>query len=79
MRPQRQRSPPSYRHAPGRTPQTCPVEDGAHPMHHHRDIGLNPLRAAMVTDPADDPCSSHRQESPLWPPVVLILFFQGTR
>lgn len=40
--------------------KACPVEDGAYLMHCHRYIELNPLRAAMVTDPADYPWSSHR-------------------
>lgn len=40
--------------------KACPVEDGAHLMHCHRYIELNPLRAAMVTDPAEYPWSSHR-------------------
>lgn len=40
--------------------KACPVEDGDYLMHCHRYIELNPLRAAMVTDPADYPWSSHR-------------------
>jgi putative transposase len=40
--------------------KACPVEDGTYLMHCHRYIELNPLRAAMVTDPADYPWSSHR-------------------
>ncbi len=49
----------------------CPVEDGAHPMHSHRYIELNPLRAAMVNDPADDPWSSQRCNAPgTWGPLL---------
>jgi putative transposase len=40
--------------------KACLVEDGDHLMRCHRYIELNPLRAAMVTDPADYPWSSHR-------------------
>jgi putative transposase len=40
--------------------KACPVEAGDYPMHCHRYIELNPLRAAMVADPADHPWSSHR-------------------
>ncbi len=36
------------------------VGGGAHLMHCHRYIELNPLRAAMVADPRDYPWSSHR-------------------
>jgi putative transposase len=40
--------------------KACPVEEGDYLMHCHRYIELNPLRAAMVADPADYPWSSHR-------------------
>ncbi|MEO5565528.1 MAG: transposase [Luteimonas sp.] len=36
------------------------VGDGDYLMHCHRYIELNPLRAAMVSDPRDYPWSSHR-------------------
>ena len=40
--------------------KACLVEDSGHLMRCHRYIELNPLRAAMVTNPADYPWSSHR-------------------
>ena len=40
--------------------KACPVDSGRYVLHCQRYIELNPLRAAMVFDPADYAWSSHR-------------------
>jgi putative transposase len=43
--------------------KACLVAGDAHLLQCHRYIELNPLRAAMVTDPRDYPWSSHRHNA----------------
>lgn len=43
--------------------KACLVDDGDYLLHCHRYIELNPLRAAMVADPADYLWSSHRHNA----------------
>jgi putative transposase len=43
--------------------KACLVDDGDYLLHCHRYIELNPLRAAMVADPADYRWSSHRHHA----------------
>jgi putative transposase len=40
--------------------KSCPVDSDEHLLRCHRYIELNPVRAAMVADPADHPDSSYR-------------------
>ena len=43
--------------------KSCLVDDGHYLLRCHRYIELNPLRAAMVTDPGDYRWSSHRRNA----------------
>ena len=43
--------------------KACPIGDDRYLLQCHRHIELNPVRARMVTDPADFPWSSHRHHA----------------
>jgi putative transposase len=51
--------------------KACLVDSGRYLLHCHRYIELNPLRAAMVADPADYRWSSHRYNAHGWPDPLL--------
>ena len=51
--------------------KACLVDSGRYLLHCHRYIELNPLRAAMVADPADYRWSSHRHNAHGMPDPLL--------